>query len=259
MTPIFGRTREDAWFKAVKHLLETDDNLEYNLILEVGEPTKTDDRSLAISESVDALLRSADMYPLNTVADTIFPAAEYKKRGMDGVFQTYPEEIYPAIKCVNVNGRGTYAYRLVRGYRPDGTTCNPLEGVLNRLKSQIQSANGKRFAFEVSLEDVESIPINRNDTNLMAFPCLSHLSFKLNRDRTAINLTAIYRSQYFISKALGNLLGLARLQHCLARELGISVGVLVCHATSAKLDMEGMSKKIRTFISDIEGRFDASK
>jgi hypothetical protein len=46
----------------------------------------------------------------------------------------------------------------------------------------------------------------------------------------------MYRYQFFVQKALGNFKGLARLQACVARECGIEVGPLVCHATLATLE-----------------------
>ncbi|CAN7596561.1 hypothetical protein [Variovorax paradoxus] len=54
--------------------------------------------------------------------------------------------------------------------------------------------------------------------------------------RHELYLTAVYRYQFFIQKALGNFKGLARLQACIAREVGIPVGPLVCHATLAILE-----------------------
>ena len=54
---------------------------------------------------------------------------------------------------------------------------------------------------------------------------------------TSFYLTAVYRYQFFIQKALGNFKGLARLQACIAREIGVpKVGPLVCHATLATLE-----------------------
>jgi hypothetical protein len=78
-----------------------------------------------------------------------------------------------------------------------------------------------------SAEDDHNVP--------RAGQCLSHISLKLGPDRE-LYLTAVYRYQYFVQKALGNLLGLARLQGAIARELGIPVGPLVCHATMAILE-----------------------
>jgi hypothetical protein len=260
MVPISGEeTREETWLKAIKHLLNAEDNMEYNLIMEIANPVKRNAQSIKIAKAFEALLESSGKPPLHTVADTIFPAFEYKKHGKAGVFEVYPNEIYPIIKCDKANNYGTYAYRLVRGYGPDGKECRPLENVMKKLESQIKNPNGKRCVFELSVDGfstdaVETIPINRNDTKpFWGFPCLSHLSFKLNRDRSALHLTAIYRSHYYIEKALGNLLGLARLQAFMARELGIEPGILVCHSTLAKLDHTNPSKKrIKAFINQIE-------
>jgi hypothetical protein len=67
-------------------------------------------------------------------------------------------------------------------------------------------------------------------------PCLVHLSFKLHPDDT-VSLTAIYRSQYYVSKALGNFVGLAQLLAFVATEADLKPGFLVCHATMAEIDL----------------------
>ncbi|MCW8875646.1 MAG: hypothetical protein OQK04_01400 [Kangiellaceae bacterium] len=259
MKPISENIRELAWFEALKHLYQNaTDYIEYNLIVEVRDPVHSNKVSRQIRKSLDQLLADSPdgLYPIQTVADTIFPATEYKAEGMEGVYSTYPKEVYPKIKCNKGNTTGTYAYRIVRGKDREGEPCNPLKNVIGRLRGQLNKKNGGgiRCAYEISVDDVESIPINRNDNGLMGFPCLSHLSFKLNHDRTALNLTAIYRSQDFIQKALGNFLGLARLQDAVARELGIKVGVFVCHATLARMDQhKNLTKtKISKFIDEIE-------
>jgi len=239
MIPIYGKTNEEAWLRAVKHFIDNKIDLEYNLILEIRRPAATDQRSKNIRLELDRLLKDSNenLYSINTVAETIFPAAEYKKHGIKGVMEYYPDVIYPQIKCNSDNSKGTYALRLVRGIDSNGEQCNPLKNVLTRLISQLNRTNGAiRCAYELPLDDIETIAINRNDKTIMGFPCLSHLSFKLNEDRSEIILTALYRSQDYIQKALGNLRGLARLQSFVARELGISVGPLVCHSTYARLD-----------------------
>jgi hypothetical protein len=80
-------------------------------------------------------------------------------------------------------------------------------------------------------------------------PCLVHLSFKLHTDR-AVSLTAIYRSQYYVSKALGNFIGLGQLLSFVANESGLRPGPLVCHATFAELDMKRDDPKWRK--ADVE-------
>lgn len=254
MKLISAETREDVWIKAVRYLQnDARDLREYNLILEVEHPRKSNSRSKYIRKKLDVLLAQGDKPPVQTVADTIFPAHEYKKYGINGLFEKYPDEIYPKIKSANGNTRGTYAYRLVRGFNQKGEEVNPLDKVIKRLKSQLKTQK-IRCAFELSLDDVDTIPINRNDNFTRGFPCLSHLSFKLSHDRKQLHLTAIYRSQDYIVKALGNLLGLARLQDCVAKEIGIAVGTLVCHSTMATLDRpKGIYKKhIEALITDVE-------
>lgn len=251
MKVISTDTRECAWLEAVQHLDNRDNQyIDYNLILEIKKPTLTTDRTRKIRKEFDSFLASNQLYSVQTVAETIFPAALYKRHGLSGVFDIYPNTVYPQLRHFGSNKRGTYALRIVRAKDANGKEYNPLEYVISRLKSSIIN-NGPRCATELSLDDSLSIPINRNDKSLYAFPCMSHLSFKLSRDRTELHLTAIYRSQFFIEKAMGNLLGLARLQDCICRELGIKVGTLVCHATYATLDITGKSSAFKGFLKKV--------
>ncbi len=252
MKVISTETREEAWLAAVSHLTKDAKNkLEYNLILEITRPASESDFSRLIKSKFNSFLIQQNLYPIETVAETIFPASLYKRYGSEGVYEKYPNEIYPNIRKISTNSRGTYALRLVRGRKNDGETINPLARIIDRLKSVANENTGIRCAYELSLDESDSIPINRNDASIMAFPCLSHLSFKLSHDRKELHLTALYRSQHFIKKAMGNLLGLARLQDFVCREVGLKTGTLVCHATYAKLDDEGMVKPFRHLVDSL--------
>lgn len=66
-------------------------------------------------------------------------------------------------------------------------------------------------------------------------PCLSHISVKLTADHRVM-LTAVYRSRYSVQRTLGNLFGLAHLQHFIAQEAGLEMGPLICHSTMAQLE-----------------------
>ena len=61
---------------------------------------------------------------MHTVAETIFPAVEYRDRGIEGVLEFYPEKVYRAIKRHPSITWGTYAYRLVRRRDADGQTTS---------------------------------------------------------------------------------------------------------------------------------------
>lgn len=254
MKLISTNTREEAWLEAVKHLKNnTDQKIEYNLILEVKKPGLTTQRTREIRQAFDSFLGGYNLYPVHTVAETIFPASLYKAHGSEGVYRIYPEDVYPKLKGIPANNKGTYAMRTVRGANPSGKSINPLKEVVSRLKKAANASNGVRCAHEISLDDSsESIPINQNDRSIYGFPCLSHLSFKLSYDRKELHLTALYRSQFFIRKAMGNLLGLARLHDFVCQEAGVKMGTLVCHATYAKLDEEGKVRQFGKLLDSLE-------
>ena len=73
-------------------------------------------------------------------------------------------------------------------------------------------------------------------------PCLSHVSFKIDRN-DVLRLTAFYRSHWYIERALGNLIGLARLQCFVAGAAGAKVGPLTIIAAEAVLDLRGDGRK----------------
>ncbi len=242
MKPICGETRGETWLKAVRHLRHCDELEDYNVVLEVKAPNVCTEGDKLIDARVDALLRGAGVLPLNSVAETIFPATEYRLHGSKGVYTIYPEEVFPGIRPVL--GWGTYAQRLLRGRGRDGEVIKPLEKCVQKMKAQLSKEEGgaKRACYELTLateDDAYELPIYRpaNDqANTYGRPCLSHVSLKITRDRK-LNLTALYRSHYYMERALGNLLGLARLQGFVAKETGLGIGTLVCISTYARLDL----------------------
>ncbi len=116
---------------------------------------------------------------------------------------------------------------------------SPLELAIEKLKKQLSTTAPKRAAYELDLglEALELKLYSAEDdyANNRGGQCLSHISLKLGPSRE-LYMTALYRYQFYVQRAVGNLLGLARLQAAIAREVGISVGPLVCHATMAMLE-----------------------
>jgi hypothetical protein len=204
-------------------------------VLEPGAATAT---SRAIEHAVDDFLRCHDAQPTHTVAETIFPAIEYRRGGIEAVYE-YPRTIYPFIKSLNANSWGTYALRLAERTCTDGTIIKPLELAIKKLKRQLGTGSAKRAVYELDLGldalELKLYSAEYDNNRPIGGQCLSHISLKLGQNKE-LYMTALYRYQYFVQKALGNLLGLARLQAAIAREVGIPVGPLVCHATMAILE-----------------------
>ena len=231
-----------AWLDAAERLLKARDRI-YNLVVEIDTPSSYDEASIAIEKKVDEFLRQHNCQPLHTVSDTIFPAAEYKAGGLEQVLK-YPQDVYPHIKSLNANRWGTYALRLTQRTCSDGTTIQPLDLVINKLRSQLGNKSPQRALYELDLAlepmELKFYEAEKDHKNPRGGQCLNHVSLKIGAEGQ-LYLTALYRYQFFMQKALGNYRGLARLQACIADAVGLTVGPLVCHSTLALFE-EGDGK-----------------
>ena len=90
MTVFVEQTRLAAWLAATEHLLSAGPSL--NIVLSIASPAANGPSSKQARAAVDRFLASENQAPLHTVAETIFPAWEYRKRGLAGVFEKYPAE-----------------------------------------------------------------------------------------------------------------------------------------------------------------------
>ncbi|HAE55168.1 hypothetical protein [Parvibaculum sp.] len=246
-------TRAEAWLMAAEHMQMTHER-EYNVVLEILRPGLATPVSRKIEDKVDAFLRNFKAQPVHTVAETIFPAAEYLHGGFDAVY-AYPESIFPFIK--SENKWGTYALRLTERKCTNGKKIIPLELAIEKLKKRLKDKSTMRAIYELDL-GMEALELKLYETeedhnNYRGGQCLSHISLKLGPNRE-LYMTAVYRYQYYIQKALGNFLGLARLQAAIAHEVGIDVGPLVCHATLAVLEDKQFEQGVgwsRAQVSDL--------
>jgi len=144
---------------------------------------------------------------------------------------------------------GTYAMRMMERTHPRARKeINPLEIIVAKLQ-KTKTDRKIRSAYELGLHEVADVLDNEIGGEMPIYapatdgghatniPCLSHLSFKLDPEHNAIDLTAIYRSHHYGRRALGNLIGLSQLQAFVATESGYTPGVLTCVSTLAHLDV----------------------
>ena len=248
MKLIDADTRTEAWMKAAEFLLCNGPSL--NLVLGIHSPRNRGPYPTA-RRYIDEFLIREGKFSMHTVAETIFPGYEYRRLGLQGVFNVYPEEIYPKIKKHRNISWGTYAYRLVRRQKADGKDMNPLEQLIQKMKAERDASGPKKSCYELGIAEGEyDLPLYNtaeDGRRRMGGPCLSHLSFKLFNG--AVHLAALYRSHDYSYKVPGNLLGLARLQECVACETEQQMGSLVVHSTYAYLS--GSKTKIRELLTDI--------
>jgi hypothetical protein len=242
MKPIIALTCTQAWLAATKHLQSQPEQKDYTLILEVANPLALPAGDKLIYKTVDAFLAKYEGHSINTIINTIFPASLYRRYGPDEVLRRFAA-IVPRITDHPDCGWGSYARRLTAN-RTDkkGIEFSPLQAIIEKLQRQLATNGPMRAAYELNLIDpILDIPIYDSTSDrkfIRGGPCLSHLSFKLKADRTLL-LTAFYRSHHYVQRALGNLYGLAWLQHFVAQKIGIATAELVCISSMATLETEG--------------------
>jgi hypothetical protein len=238
MTTLFSApTRLEAWLDAIDHILDIEADL--NIILSITSPGSDGAVTRSAKSRIDAFYASEGKDPLHTIAETIFPGWEYRHRGLRGVFETYLSE-YEQLKNRESGRWGTYAHRLIYRRTATGEIARPLEILINKMRDELhQKGRGTyRSCYELGIAEGEyDLPLYNtvdDQRRRRGGPCLSHLSFKLFNG--CVHLAAIYRSHDYRYKVLGNLLGLARLQACVAHEVGVPMGSLVVHSTYAYVD-----------------------
>ena len=271
-----GMTNAEAWVKATRELDKLAGHPAYGLIIEVDRPLAGRKSDQEVYAKVDRFLKGHKKFGLETIAETIFPLSHYNHKTNDptGIYETYPNETYPAImKRKSDCGWGRYAYRMLRRVdikgnelvapnhvKDGGEFINPLRRVVEKMKDQFDGKAGFRQAYEIDISDsffeLATYDSDKDRNKYIQLPCLSHISLKVepvNKERPRVHLTAIYRSQYIVEKALGNLLGLSNLLFFVCRQTGLNPGTLVCHATYAQLAWN--AGEVRTLLDECEALY----
>lgn len=224
-----------TWLQAASYIQGLPERECYNLVLNVSNPCERLPRESEILRSFNALLLERGEYPINTVADTIFPQRIYREHSLRKLPDVYRDAVFPVLRKKSANRIDTYANRVFWGLDHQGRTISPLIRLIDALQAEMKGNNVKRHRYEMSLSIPGEIPISRNTNTAMGFPCMSHLSFHLDKEKKALICTAIYRSHDYHAKALGNMFGVYRLQKAICEEVKLSPGALVVHSTHAFL------------------------
>lgn len=201
---------------------------------------------------------------VQTVANTIFPRSWYRYSGsafsidmdeldLDGLDQAANrlydgyKGILPMLLKFNGNNRGTYFSRMISwpGKTVDGR--NQLADRIARLRGQRRNSadnvndivvGGEATFDDPTLTDLRGVQVySETDTRTRGFPCLVHIDLTVFDGK--LSLVATYRHQQLVTKAYGNLLGLARLLRFLSEQTGYPLGELAVMATLADAEHGG--------------------
>jgi thymidylate synthase len=243
-----------AWVAAFEALAESKGQEIVNLTVTVADPGS---ELTGVRQQIDrqvAALRAAGRRgfdkSVHTVANTIFPVSLYRAGR--------PEAFYDAVRAAQSrrdgsitswgSNAGTYAGRLVAYPTYNRGELNQIKRIIEYLDADLSY----RDRYEISLTSEApdenpdrplSSPMASASTFVPAYDnaarggqCLSHISLNVTDDR--LSMTALYRHQTFVSRAYGNFLGLARLQHFLVQEAQkpLQVGELMVVASHAEIE-----------------------
>lgn len=238
MFPVEASTPVAAWLRAVQYLLVQPGRRASRVFLEIANPIGLPSQDHAVYNLVDRFLTTRGGLPINTVANTLFPWGMYRRHGAQALYDEYLA-VFPHLqRDCDARSWGTYFHRLI--YRRDhtGAVIRPLAYLVEKLNKGLPN----RAAYELNaIEPFLDLPVydaRLDKHHPLGGPCLSHLSFSLTDER-ALDLTAHYRSHFYVQRALGNLIGLAHLLQFVTEQTNLRMGVLACVSNTAQLDTKG--------------------
>lgn len=247
MIAITGDTIDGAWMAALDLLLDSE-VAPGGKAAHLAVAFQADASSEGVRGTVDRFLSeaasrkpSANLTSVDTVANTLFPSAFY----LPGRAEAPRQHLYDMHEVkmkFHRRRRGrekeTYFSRMTG---TDGTGergQNQLEELVTRMRHERTLVGPKSSAYEMGLSEVVGhlrVHSPARDRSVMGFPCLSHISVTLVQG--VVHLTAQYRNQHFIRKALGNYVGLARLCEFIAIEVDADPGEVLCVAAHADAEL----------------------
>lgn len=226
MTPPEIRASEvsTAWRMAARAVL-AEGGQSFHLAVRIGN----DDDHSTIRADVSQLQETHGLAGVETVSNTIFPAAMAAASDSPADLAERYRAVYPRLRSLQPNRFGTYFGRMVS--HPGGDAhADQLNHVIEKLR-QTEGGNNWSSRYEMPIYHPAS-----DSTRPMGFPCMSHCAFHLDAENDSVNLLAVYRNQYIVERAYGNYLGLVRLRNYVAAETNRQPGELIVVVGHAEVE-----------------------
>lgn len=226
-----------AWREAVRLVDAQPKHEAYNVIVDVANPIARSTLDDPVVATVSDFLQGHGEKPIEAIANTIFPAALYRRYGAPQFFDRFRDNVLPKIRRFE-HWSGYYFERMMQLPQPKGPPINQIWGIVERIRSPKVRAKNK---FELSVFD----PTRDVNASPYGGQCLSYASLKLigNGAARKVTMTVLYRNHFYSEKLLGNLIGLGRLLDFIAKESGVGLGPLTIVSTHAVIDLPGKSNR----------------
>lgn len=270
----------EAWLRTLEAVRAADGHA-VNVVTTVTNPLAGED--VAIRAAIDQLMAEGNrggtrVQRVETVAGTLFPMDLYAYPGFDfhpdlgedalALIDSAAADLYDSytsmlevLRTDTANRSGTYFGRMISwpGKTAGGTNqiADRIKGLRRARTRNLRKRNVEDIAVGGEAEllnEADGLQIySAGDHRERGFPCLVHIDLTLYDGK--LSMAAVYRHQYLVTKAYGNVLGLARLLGFLAHQTGYEVGELMVTATLADAELGAYSKKrVDELIASVRGQ-----
>jgi hypothetical protein len=253
------QTISEAWLKCLEAVVGG--HASGRMVHVVSTITEPGSEINGIRAALETFLAKEGLPEIDTVAETIFPRSLISEPAHRWSPSLSPREEAPILRrerelfaaysdmlemllSADGNRSGTYFSRMITWPGKAVGGVNQIADRISSLRSQLRNGRSTYNAMDIDLAadalnestttadqlrglELYSVTDRRN----RGFPCLTHVDLTLFESR--LHMTAVYRHQYLVSKAYGNLLGLSWLLQFIADQAGVDAGELVIHATMA--------------------------
>jgi hypothetical protein len=183
-----------------------------------------------VRNSLDLSLQANGHACIETVAATIFPRSLWNPAKPRKVLFDRYNHIFSRIKQHPKNRRGTYFQRMIAYPNLEEEPFNQLDQVIGTYVG----GNHRRSALQASV----IVPrLDLNDARQLGFPCMHQVAFLPDGERRKLHVIGFYPMQYLYERAYGNYLGLIRLGHFMAQEMGLELEAMSCVSVVTKLEV----------------------
>lgn len=215
-----------AWRDVCRYIIQNGDG--FNLLVQIDAP-------LAFTPAQLAEITKGNIFTKTDVDDvinTIFPTKLHSRSITLTNLEFYDlhEAIYLRGKRMHTKNRsrwGNYFLRFTKfGVNKRNQLQAIIDGINNRLNNQTSC-----YIMHVSSVDYD------NNTRVIGNPCLQYVQFGVHNN--SLNLTAVYRNHDFLTKALGNYIGLSKLLEFVCNQTGSTMGSIFCQSIHYYITQKG--------------------
>ena len=236
MCYIEGKSIGEAYFKALDAIVN--DKIPYwYLTIHISQPILNTQMNRQISS-----LDINELLDIVNVGNKVYDAfIKFKFSKPDGWTNGYSgmDWINGRIRDL-LDEKGYYNYSLSKGFQ-----FNQLEKIKDRLRVKMHGSSTNALVCTIFLpnDDLKKACVHR--PNAKGMRCLTQIDFKPKGDK--LNLMAVFRSQFFDTKAYGNFLALAILLYKMCQNTGYKPGAIVSTANNVTFD--GHKKSLYEYLS----------